>query len=283
MLTCNLTHSHPRPGLFAELFVLRLRPRLVGVRMCPLDLLQPLLGAGSRQLIHRSRFIAATPNPRDSVHDLGRPGADQVTLAIDDDGFVGILLDHLGLKGVLVRQNDLASLGVSPVGHFGEADHHRVRECLAHTLRFAQFRLAAAMAQDSLIFGGSMLCNHGEQTLIMITASPGLPETFSALHTAPDWVSLNRPRHLLAHHIDKLKDDLDPKRSRRWLLKVVREVGLFLGSITPEKRTHLLHHGSARNCLSQRRRAHFCGGNAAAQAPTSARDPEQERLFEALL
>lgn len=56
---------------------------------------------------------------------------------------------------------------------------------------------------------GALLRDAGERILIKIaTAVEKLPDEFTADHPEIDWVGINRMRNLVAHHYDKVNDDL---------------------------------------------------------------------------
>jgi uncharacterized protein with HEPN domain len=56
---------------------------------------------------------------------------------------------------------------------------------------------------------GAMLRNAGERILIKTaTVAEKLPDEFKAQHPGVDWTGINRMRNLVAHHYDKVNDDL---------------------------------------------------------------------------
>lgn len=56
---------------------------------------------------------------------------------------------------------------------------------------------------------GALLRNAGERILIKIaTVAEKLPEDFKADYPDVDWAGINRMRNLVAHHYDKVNDDL---------------------------------------------------------------------------
>lgn len=56
---------------------------------------------------------------------------------------------------------------------------------------------------------GAMLRNAGERILIKIaTVAEKLPDDFKAQHSGVDWTGIARMRNLVAHHYDKINDDL---------------------------------------------------------------------------
>lgn len=56
---------------------------------------------------------------------------------------------------------------------------------------------------------GALLRDAGERILIKIATVAGkLPEDFKAAHPDIDWAGINRMRNLVAHHYDRVNDDL---------------------------------------------------------------------------
>ena len=56
---------------------------------------------------------------------------------------------------------------------------------------------------------GAMLRNAGERILIKAaTVAEKLPDGFKAQHPEVDWTGIARMRNLVAHHYDKVNDDL---------------------------------------------------------------------------
>ena len=56
---------------------------------------------------------------------------------------------------------------------------------------------------------GALLRNAGERILIKVaTVAEKLPTEFKEQHPDVDWTGLNRMRNLVAHHYDKVNDDL---------------------------------------------------------------------------
>lgn len=56
---------------------------------------------------------------------------------------------------------------------------------------------------------GALLRDAGERILIKVaTVAEKLPDAFKAQHAAVDWVGIARMRNLVAHHYDKVNDDL---------------------------------------------------------------------------
>lgn len=65
----------------------------------------------------------------------------------------------------------------------------------------------AAYLADTL--DGALLRNAGERILIKVaTVAEKVPEDFTLAHSEVDWVGINRMRNLVAHHDDKVNDDL---------------------------------------------------------------------------
>jgi hypothetical protein len=56
---------------------------------------------------------------------------------------------------------------------------------------------------------GALLRNGGERILIKAaTVAEKLPDDFKTQHAEVDWTGINRMRNLVAHHYDKVNDDL---------------------------------------------------------------------------
>jgi len=56
---------------------------------------------------------------------------------------------------------------------------------------------------------GALLRNAGERILIKAaTVAEKLPDAFKTQHPEVDWAGINRMRNLVAHHYDKVNDDL---------------------------------------------------------------------------
>ncbi|NLE96401.1 MAG: DUF86 domain-containing protein [Propionibacterium sp.] len=65
---------------------------------------------------------------------------------------------------------------------------------------------AAYLADD---LDGALLRNAAERILIKVaTVAEKLPDDFRAQHPEADWIGLTRMRNLVAHHYDKVNDDL---------------------------------------------------------------------------
>lgn len=65
----------------------------------------------------------------------------------------------------------------------------------------------AAYLADTM--DGALLRNAGERILIKAaTVAEKLPDDFKAQHPEVDWAGINRMRNLVAHHDDKVNDDL---------------------------------------------------------------------------
>ena len=84
---------------------------------------------------------------------------------------------------------------------------------------------------------GALLRDAGERILIKVaTVAEKLPDDFKGVHTDIDWAGINRMRNLVAHHYDKVNDDL------LWQALTTRIPGLLArlnaspgGSTTPER------------------------------------------------
>ncbi len=56
---------------------------------------------------------------------------------------------------------------------------------------------------------GALRRNAGERILIKIaTVAERLPEAYKAAHPSVDWTGISRMRNLVAHHYDKINDEL---------------------------------------------------------------------------
>lgn len=56
---------------------------------------------------------------------------------------------------------------------------------------------------------GALLRNAGERILIKVaTVAEKLPQAFKDEHPDVDWQGINRMRNLVAHHYDRVSDDL---------------------------------------------------------------------------
>jgi len=56
---------------------------------------------------------------------------------------------------------------------------------------------------------GALLRNAGERILIKAaTVAEKLPDDYRGRHPEVDWAGINRMRNLVAHHYDKVNDDL---------------------------------------------------------------------------
>ena len=74
---------------------------------------------------------------------------------------------------------------------------------------------------------GAMLRNAGERILIKTaTVAEKLADEFKAQHPGVDWTGINRMRNLVAHHYDKVNDDLLWQALTVRIPKLVRELGL---------------------------------------------------------
>ncbi len=74
---------------------------------------------------------------------------------------------------------------------------------------------------------GAILRNAGERILIKTaTVAEKLPLEFKAQHPSMDWTGINRMRNLVAHHYDKVNDDLLWQALTVRIPNLVRELGL---------------------------------------------------------
>ena len=74
---------------------------------------------------------------------------------------------------------------------------------------------------------GALLRNAGEHILIKAaTVAEKLPDEFKAQHPEVDWVGINRMRNLVAHHYDKVNDDLLWEALVGRIPKLIRDLGL---------------------------------------------------------
>jgi len=65
----------------------------------------------------------------------------------------------------------------------------------------------AAYLADTM--DGALLRNAGERILIKAaTVAEKLPDGYKGQHPEVDWAGINRMRNLVAHHYDKVNDDL---------------------------------------------------------------------------
>lgn len=89
----------------------------------------------------------------------------------------------------------------------------RVRRRLEDLARFVdEAAYVVSKGRDAYLAAtpeGALLRNAGERILIKVaTVAEKLPEDFRAQHPTIDWVGLGRMRNLVAHHYDKINDDL---------------------------------------------------------------------------
>lgn len=74
---------------------------------------------------------------------------------------------------------------------------------------------------------GALLRNAGERILIKAaTVAEKLPEEFKTQHPEVDWIGINRMRNLVAHHYDKVNDDLLWEALVGRIPKLTRDLGL---------------------------------------------------------
>jgi uncharacterized protein with HEPN domain len=75
----------------------------------------------------------------------------------------------------------------------------------------------------------AMLRNAGERILVKTaTVAEKLPDEFTAQRPGVDWTGINRMRNLVAHHSDKVNDDLLWQALTVRIPNLVRELGLLL-------------------------------------------------------
>lgn len=76
---------------------------------------------------------------------------------------------------------------------------------------------------------GAMLRNAGERILIKTaTVAEKLPDDIKAQHPEVDWTGINRMRNLVAHHYDKVNDDLHWEALAVRIPKLLTDLGLGL-------------------------------------------------------
>jgi uncharacterized protein with HEPN domain len=74
---------------------------------------------------------------------------------------------------------------------------------------------------------GAMLRNAGERILIKIaTVAEKLPDEFKSQHSDVDWTGISRMRNLVAHHYDRVNDDLLWQALTVRIPKLLRELDL---------------------------------------------------------
>lgn len=89
----------------------------------------------------------------------------------------------------------------------------RVQRRLDDLARFgAEAAYLVAKGTDAYLaetMDGALLRDAGERILIKVaTVTEKLPEEYKATHPEVDWAGINRMRNLVAHHYDKVNDDL---------------------------------------------------------------------------
>lgn len=89
----------------------------------------------------------------------------------------------------------------------------RVQRRLDDLARFgAEAAYLVAKGTDAYLaetMDGALLRDAGERILIKVaTVTEKLPEECKAAHPEVDWAGINRMRNLVAHHYDKVNDDL---------------------------------------------------------------------------
>lgn len=74
---------------------------------------------------------------------------------------------------------------------------------------------------------GVMLRNAGERILIKVaTVAEKLPADFKAQYPDVDWVGINRMRNLVAHHYDRINNDLVWQALAARIPKLARALGI---------------------------------------------------------
>jgi uncharacterized protein with HEPN domain len=109
----------------------------------------------------------------------------------------------------------------------------RIRRRLDDLARIgAEAAYLASKGQEAYLadtMDGAMLRNAGERILIKIaTVAEKLPDDFRAGHPGVDWVGINRMRNLVAHHYDKVNDDLLWQALTVRIPNLVQDLGLQL-------------------------------------------------------
>jgi uncharacterized protein with HEPN domain len=107
----------------------------------------------------------------------------------------------------------------------------RLRRRLDDLARFgAEAAYLADKGRDAYLadtMEGAMLRNAGERILIKIaTVAEKLPDEFKAQHPDVDWTGISRMRNLVAHHYDKVNDDLLWQALTVRIPKLVHALGL---------------------------------------------------------
>lgn len=74
---------------------------------------------------------------------------------------------------------------------------------------------------------GRLLRNAGERLLIKVaTVVERLPDEYKREHADVDWVRITRMRNLVAHHYDKVNDDLMFVTLERDIPRLLEQLGL---------------------------------------------------------
>jgi uncharacterized protein with HEPN domain len=107
----------------------------------------------------------------------------------------------------------------------------RVRRRLDDLARFgAEAAYLADKGREAYVadtMDGAILRNAGERILIKTaTVAEKLPDEFKAQHSGVDWTGISRMRNLVAHHYDKVNDDLLWQALTVRIPQLVRELGL---------------------------------------------------------
>ncbi|MGJ9412649.1 DUF86 domain-containing protein [Aeromicrobium sp. CF4.19] len=74
---------------------------------------------------------------------------------------------------------------------------------------------------------GRVLRNNGRHILVQVaTVAEKLPDDFTAAHHQIDWVAIGRMRNLIAHHYDKVDDQLVFSALQRRIPDLLNRLGL---------------------------------------------------------
>lgn len=106
------------------------------------------------------------------------------------------------------------------------SDDDRVARRLGDLRAFgAEARYVVERGRDAYLADGpegALLRNAGERVLIKVaTVVEKLPEAYKAEHQDVPWVAISRMRNLVAHHDDKVNDDVV------WTARAVRVPGML--------------------------------------------------------
>lgn len=111
------------------------------------------------------------------------------------------------------------------------AEDQRLTHRLADMARFAdEAAWVVHFGRDAYVSDdpqGALLRNAGERILIKIaTVVEKLPETYKGTHPQVQWVAISRLRNLVAHHYDKVNDDLIWVSLERDVPQLIQDLGL---------------------------------------------------------